>query len=130
MGNNMKPNLELDLMKSDYIANKCISSEVYSQNLYAALCNNRFFKGYLDSDSISHEHEWTCSWRSAGGIVADLRDLNEDYLDWYCSGIGDKEGYVSESIVTEEIRKDLVELGWTIKPYEPKLEPGIYRNSW
>lgn len=109
MGNNMKPNLELDLMKSDYIANKCISSDVYSQNLYAALCNNRFFYG---------EEEWSCSWRFAGGIVADLRNLNEDYLDWYCSGMGDKEGYVSESIVTEEIRKDLGELGWTIKPYD------------
>ena len=50
----MKPNLELDLMKSDYIANKCISSDVYSQNLYAALCNNRFFKGALDEGGISY----------------------------------------------------------------------------
>ena len=126
----MKPNLELDLMKSDYIANKCISSDVYSQNLYAALCNNRFFKGGLDDGGISYEQEWTCSWRHAGGIVADLRNLNEDYLDWYCSGIGDKHGYVSESVLTEEIRKDLAELGWTIKPYEPRIEPGIYQNKW
>ena len=115
----MKPNLELDLMKSDYIANKCISSDVYSQNLYAALCNNRFFYG---------EEEWTCSWRHAGGIVADLRNLNEDYLDWYCSGMSAKNGYVSESIITEEIRKDFGELGWTIKPYEPRINPGIYQK--
>ena len=117
----MKPNLELDLMKSDYIANKCIGNDVYSQNLYAALCNNRFFY---------KEEEWTCSWRHAGGIVADLRDCNEDYMYFYCSGIGDGGGYLSEGTVSEEIRKDLGELGWTVKPYEPKLKPGIYNNSW
>ena len=126
----MKPNLELDLMKSDYIANKCISSDVYSQNLYAALCNNRFFKGALDEGGISYEQEWTCSWRHAGSILADLRDCNEDYMTFYCSGIGDKEGYLGEGEVSEEIRKDLGELGWTIKPYEPRLKPGIYNNSW
>lgn len=126
----MKPNLELDLMKSDYIANKCINSDVYSQNLYAALCNNRFFKGALDDGGISYEQEWTCSWRHAGGILADLRDCNEDYMSFYCSGIGDVEGYLSEGTVGEEIRKDLGELGWTVKPYEPRLEPEIYTNSW
>jgi len=25
---------------------------------------------------------------------------------------------------------DLLNLGWNITPYEPKLEPGIYRNVW
>lgn len=117
----MKPNLELDLMKSDEIANKCIYSEIYSQNLYAALCNNRFFYG---------NEEWTCSWRFAGGIVADLRDKGEDYMNWYCSGISTKEGYVSEGVVTEEVSLDLMKLGWIIKPYESKLDPGIYKNVW
>lgn len=117
----MKPNLELDLMKSDDIANKCIHSEVYSQNLYACLCNNRFFYG---------DEEWTCSWRMSGGIIADIRDKGETYLDWYCSGMASKDGYVPESVVTKEISLDLMKLGWTIKPYEPKLEPGIYRNEW
>jgi len=116
----MKPNLELDLMKSDEIANKCVHSDIYSQNLYAALCNNRFFYG---------NEEWTCSWRFAGGIVSDLRNSG-NYMDWYCSGMGDKIGYVSESVVTEEISLDLIRLGWTIKPYEPRLESGIYRNEW
>ena len=111
----MKPKLELDLMKSDEIANKCVHSDIYSQNLYAALCNNRFFYG---------DEEWTCSWRYAGGIIADLRD-NGDYMDWYCSGMSDKIGYVAESVVTEEISLDLMKLGWTIKPYESKLESNI-----
>ncbi len=117
----MKPNLELDLCKSDWIADKCKYGEIYSQNLYAALCNNRFFYG---------EEEWTCSWRFAGGLVADLRDCGEDYLDWYCSGMNNKEGYVPESVVTEEIQLDLMKLGWVVRPCETKLEPGVYSNVW
>ena len=68
----------------------------------------------------------------AGGIVADLRDTGEEYTDWYCSGIlGDEiDGYVPESVATSEIVNDLLNLGWTIKPYEPRLEPGVYRNEW
>lgn len=119
----MKPDLELDLFNTEYIVNKCKQSDNYSQNLYAALCNNRFFK---------NDDEWTCSWRVAGGIVADLRDKGEEYTDWYCSGIlGDKiDGYVPEGVTTSEITNDLLNLGWIIKPYEPRLEPGVYRNEW
>jgi hypothetical protein len=118
----MNPNLELDLLKSEEIINKCIHSSVYSQNLYAALCNNTFFYG---------DKEWSCSWRYAGGIIADLRSKGEDYMDWYCSGIGGlNQNYVEESIVTEEITLDLMKLGWTVKPYEPRLEPGVYKNVW
>lgn len=117
----MKPDLELDLFKSKEIVNKCIHSDVYSQNLYSCLCNNRFFYG---------DDEWTCSWRVAGGIVADLRIKGETYMDWYCSGMSQTQGYVSEGFVTDEVRLDLIKLGWIIKPYEPRLEPGIYTNKW
>jgi len=108
----MKADLEYDLFKTDWIVSKCKNSK-YAQNLYAALCNNRFFKS---------DEEWTCSWRQAGGIVADIRNIGEGYMDFYCSG--------NESVVTPEISNDLLNLGWLIKPYEPKLEPGIYRNVW
>jgi hypothetical protein len=117
----MKPNLELDLFKSDTIIEKCKHSDVYSQNLYACLCNNRFFYG---------DEEWTCSWRMSGGIVADIRNEGGSYLDYYCSGMADKEGYVPESVVTDELRLDLMKLGWVVRPYEPKLEPGVYTNVW
>jgi hypothetical protein len=104
-----KVNLEHDLIKSDYITNKCANSESYSQNLYAAMCNNLFYKD---------DEEWSCSWRYAGGVVADIRTVGESYLDFYCSGIGSgREGYVGESFVTDEIRSDLLQLGWTIKEY-------------
>ena len=132
MESNIKPNLEIDLFKTDWIVSKCLNSDVYSQNLYAAICNNLFYKGYLDSGGISHLEEWGASWRHAGGIVADLRNKGECYIDWYCSGMADREGYLPESVVSDEIRQDLLKLGWTIKSYEDKerLEPGVYRNNW
>jgi hypothetical protein len=57
-----------------------------------------------------------------------------DYIDWYCSGIGNKEkgfgldgcepvpdpegrDYVPEGTVTEEIELDLNRLGWRPIPY-------------
>ena len=73
---------------------------MYAYDLYGALCNNRFFK---------NGEQWTCSWRFAGGIVADIRNQNEDYIDFYCYG--------NEGQVTEEIRNDMLNLGWEIKPY-------------
>jgi len=114
-----KVDLEQDIIKSDYITNKCKASYTYSQNLYAAMANNLFYK---------NEEEWSCSWRYAGGIVADIRDVGEDYMDFYCSGIGGfkkslsvpslTDGYVGESCVTDEIRSDLMGLGWEVKPYD------------
>lgn len=105
-------NLEQDLLTSEWIRSKCQSSLVYSQNLYAALCNNRFFY---------ENKEWTCSWRHSGGIVAEIRNCGEDYMAFYCSGISTAQGFVSESFVTEEIRLDLMKLGWIVKPYEQKV---------
>ena len=117
----MKSNLEHDLLKTDWISYKCTINEVYAQNLYAALCNNIFIK---------NDQEWTASWRYAGKIVSDLikednrhnkdRWRSRDYLDWYCSGAsaGKIPGYVNEGFVTQEINNDLLNLGWTYRPYE------------
>lgn len=104
----MKPNLEYDLLHSEWIVNKCKHSPIYSQNLYAALCNNRFFYG---------TEEWACSWRHSGGIISDINNGN-GYMDYYCSGICGGDGNVPEGFITEEIRLDLIRLGWIAKPYE------------
>lgn len=123
-----KNNMEYDLLTTDWILEKVRSSESYAQNLYAAMCNNEFQK--RDLWPILAEHTWGASWRYAGGIIADMRQEG-DYIDWYCSGMGglaggwykDEEtfnewvartGFVSESVVTEEIRNDLFKLGWLI----------------
>jgi len=110
-----KDNMEYDLRSTDWILSKVRASEVYAQNLYAAMCNNDFQK--LAVVPILKDQRWGASWRHAGGIVADMREEG-DYIDWYCSGIMnddvDPGGYVAESVVTVEIREDLKQLGWIV----------------
>ncbi len=117
-----KNNLEWDLRTTPWILDKVIKDS-YAQNLYAALCNMRWQK--IDVFPILKDEYWSCSWRSAGGIVANMQGKG-DYMDWYCSGIGGgdepdvynagydlkRKGYVPESTVTDEIREDLARLGW------------------
>jgi len=117
-----KNNLQYDLRSTDWILAKVRESDTYAQNLYAAICNNDFCK--REMWPILKEEYWGASWRSAGGIIADMREEG-DYIDWYCSGIGNSEngygldgrqanGYVPESVVTEEIKDDLYKLGWLV----------------
>ena len=113
-------NLEKDIQQCDWMLKKVVDNETYAQNLYAAMCNNVFQRNEV-WPRLKDEY-WSCSWRSAGGIVAELRGQG-DYMDWYCSGIfgaGETDsfqGYVSESTVTDEIRQDLFAIGWTVEPY-------------
>lgn len=126
-----KDNLEYDLRSTDWILDKVRGDKVYAQNLYAAMCNNEFVK--REMWPILKDQRWSCSWRHAGGIVADMRQEG-DYIDWYCSGIKDVlsdedfaelsieqqavkkqlDAYVSESVVTDEIENDLYKLGWLV----------------
>ena len=114
-------NMEYDLLTTDWILEKVRTNNAYAQNLYAAMCNNGFIK--LEVIPVLKGEEWSCSWRYAGGIVADMRQEG-DYIDWYCSGIrGDGEGenlnsikYVAEGCITDEIRTDLQRLGWAVAP--------------
>jgi hypothetical protein len=130
-----KYNLEFDLRVTDWIIAKTRDSRVYAQNLYAALCNNQFQK--QEVWPILKDQVWSCSWRYAGGIVADMRGKG-DYIDWYCSGIRDTRpleqsewdmlsqeqqefhleslAYVGESTVTDDVREDLACLGWSVIP--------------
>ena len=123
----MKDNMEYDLVTTDWILEKVRASESYAQNLYAAMCNNDFMK--REMWPILKEQTWSASWRAAGGIIADMRQEG-DYIDWYCSGIRNDNsydpemniaypnGYVPESVVTEEIESDLHRLGWLVVKYD------------
>jgi hypothetical protein len=114
-----KNNMEYDLLTTDWILEKVRASESYAQNLYAAMCNNGFIK--LEVIPVLKGEEWGCSWRYAGGIIADMRQEG-DYINWYCSGIGEGlgngglPGYVPEGRITDEIRNDLQRLGWAVAP--------------
>ena len=109
-------NMEWDLRTTGWILTKVRASESYAQNLYAAMCNNDFQKNEVWPQLKNQT--WSCSWRYAGGIVADMRQEG-DYIDWYCSGIqGEPDadwvdlGHVPEGTVTDEIQEDLLKLGW------------------
>ena len=124
-----KDNMEYDLRSTEWILEKVRTSNSYAQNLYAAMCNNEFTK--RDLWPILKEQKWGCSWRHAGGIIADMQQKG-DYIDWYCSGMGGlnqeydaketnaqwqaRTGYVPESQVTDEIKDDLFKLGWLVVP--------------
>jgi len=127
-----KNNMEYDMRTADWMVAKVRASEAYAQNLYAAMCNQDFQRN--DVWPVLKNETWSASWRYAGGIVADMRGEG-DYMDWYCSGIqGElsaeelaemtveqqerhhwyKQNFVGESVVTVEIRADLLKLGWTV----------------
>jgi hypothetical protein len=117
-----KDNLEYDLRSTKWICDKTKSTKTYAQNLYAALCNQDWQRN--DVWPLLKDQRWTCSWRYAGGIIADMREEG-DYIDWYCSGIqGEPDedwvdlGHVPEGTVTDQIREDLFRLGWIPKEWE------------
>ena len=114
-------NLEYSLTISARITQKILDSRTYAQNLYAALCNNEFVQH--DAYYILTETYWSCSWRYAGGIVADIRNDAGGYMEYYCSRIGGglgngdpdgSKGHVPEGVVTDEVRIDLDTLGWSV----------------
>jgi len=110
-------NLEYDLRSAKWICDKAKANEFYAQNLYAAMCNQDWQKN--DVWPLLKGETYSCSWRYAGGIVADMVEQG-DYIDWYCSGIRGEQGidyeppltFVPEGTVTDEIRNDLFKLGW------------------
>lgn len=95
----------------------------FAQRLYASICNRMWFKFTPDEDGsfdrlklpaadrndMDYNKYWSASWRSAGGMVADLRapalrrcaESLEGYMDWYCSG---NEGHLFDD-VAELLRK-------------------------
>ena len=125
MRNKLEHDLETDLSKTPWIVDKIRNDDIYAQNLYAALCNNQFQKSEIWP--ILKDEVWSCSWRYAGGVIADIREQG-DYMDWYCSGMGglatydaeenkefmSKMNYVPEGAVTDAIKQDLHKLGWNI----------------
>jgi hypothetical protein len=121
-------NMEYDLLTTDWILKKVRDSDTYAQNLYAAMCNMQFQK--LDVMPILKDQRWHCSWRYSGGIIADMRQEG-DYINWYCSGIGNEglgngdfdgtKQYVPEGTVTDEIKEDLQQLGWTPVEWEDEV---------
>ena len=107
----MKPNFKKDILA----LSEKLQDESYARAFYAALCNVQWLHF-----SETPEGANGCTWRYAGGIVAEMRGCGEDYMDFYCSG--------NEGRVREDVYKDMKALGYKPIPYD--LEPiEIYNNS-
>ncbi len=96
------PSMEADMMDSDHIR-RLVRDEEFALALYAAMCNV-IWRKIIDPDAGA---QWSCSWRHAGGVVADLRNMGEDYTDFYCGG--------QEGRVHEDVAAALRALGWRPK---------------
>ena len=97
----MDRDLEEDIRADAEIMQK-MQDDLYAKSVYGALCNVRWQpKEVFD---VLKDDWWACSWRYAGGIVAELRNQDEDYLDFYCSG--------GEGIVQDDIAEDFARIGW------------------
>lgn len=108
---------DIDLFADMYNSREIIylmCDDSISKEFYSALCNVDWKKIMSKEEEIIEmlKHggmrPWSCSWRSAGGYIAEIRNKyynkHEDYMDFYCGG---KEGIVSDT-VKEAFRK----LGW------------------
>jgi hypothetical protein len=60
----------------------------FAKKIYANLCNLVWYD-YVNDEVI------TFSWRSSGGFVSGIRQLGENYMDFYCSG---NEGEIDDEI--------------------------------
>lgn len=113
--------LDQEMAKDDiviaYLKDRDVAVEFYSAlcNMQWAVINNlpedeKIIEKLRGTDS----HIWSCSWRYAGGIIADIRNAayntKEDYMDFYCSG---NEGHVSD-LVKECFHR----MGWEPCPWD------------
>ncbi len=110
---------------------KILKSRTYSVDVYCAMCNMCWIRhrtalsdalqklewihrrkpdGYSDYMSERFRNLYSCSWRYAGGRIAEIRDVGENYMDFYCSGY--------EGMVTPEIEKDFNVIGWYKHPWD------------
>lgn len=112
----MDIDLEKDIKSDDEIIAACADVNT-AVDFYSALCNIRWRKPDNRPDDIrvvdalrgnDPPFTWSCSWRYAGGIIADIRNThyntNETYMDFYCSG--------AESHVTKYVEMCFNRLGW------------------
>ena len=94
-------NLADELMNDPTVCEKVQTRPHYAQELYGALSNMQWIK--REVMPFLRDERWSCSWRYAGGIVADIVGSG-DYMDYYAGG--------NEGTVTDEIKADLLALGW------------------
>ena len=92
----------------------------FAHEMYCALCNT-------DWTHVGGT-AWHGSWRYSAGLVATLRGLGEDYLDFYCTRA------CEEGTISDRVAAAMAVLGWTGQGHGNKaiygLEPAGKRTVW
>jgi len=104
-------------MASDTIVVEYLRDRDIAVEFYSALCNVDWYakKPPLPDDELiiwklkgERDSAWSCSWRTAGGYIAEIRNkyhnTNENYMDFYCSG--------NEGVVSGLVEECLDRMGW------------------
>ena len=104
---------KLNFKKNLLALSEKIKDDDYAVELYCALCNMKWQN--IKNPKIIY----SCTWRYAGGLIARIRDKDENYLKFYCNG--------GEGNVSQRIRKDLKKLGWN--KYEAKIQNKLKNKS-
>ena len=91
--------------KAINILSEKLLQDDYAKAFYAALCNVQ----WLHFTKKSEDEAYGCTWRYAGGLIAEMRDCGESYIDFYCSG--------NEGRVRKDVYDDLNRLGYRPIPY-------------
>jgi hypothetical protein len=116
-------NLNFEMME-DAIVIAYLKDVQIARDFYRALCNVQWVKiSHLPEDEqiieklkgIGPNFIWSVTWRSAGGIIADIRNkyynTSDDYMDFYCSG--------DEGHITDLVRECFYRMGWKPLPWTP-----------
>ena len=112
------------ILSGTIVEQKVKACREYAQNFYAAMCNMQWQRAEM-WPILAGTEIWSVSWRGAGRIVANVRGEGSSYMDWYCSGMTDYDpendaivaGIVKEGTVTDEIREDMLSIGWFPVPH-------------
>lgn len=123
--------LKQDLLASELFKQRVKNSRVYSQHVYAALCENVWCRNNVFD--ILREQGCSYSWIEASAIVSELRDdIDHGVNYYYKSGINpftvgsddllkrvEDNLWMKEGTIDNQVLKDLFELGWILLKSSP-----------
>jgi hypothetical protein len=111
-GRDLYEEMSRDRIVIDYLKDRSIATD-----FYGAMCNVDWYpkRPPVPEDELiiqrlrgERDEYWSCSWRTAGGYIAEIRNMNhgtkEDYMDYYCAG--------NEGQVTDLVRECFDRMGW------------------
>lgn len=121
-------NLEYEIVKDpEFLA--LMADDIFCAELWTAFANQDWrkvrFPDYDDAEVVAYRlqyesaskwDQWdifSASFRGMGGFIATIRNehhnMNEDYINWYCSNYTIKASYGD---ISDRVREQMARLGW------------------